>query len=60
MVIQFEKTSYLNLDSQPLAGTTFSNWIRILRENNYHISWPFIPKAIYVSLMIAIHQVKGC
>ena len=54
MTIQFEKTSYLNLDMQPLAGTTFSNWVRILRENKYHISWPFIPKAIYVSLMIAL------
>ena len=54
MSLQFEKTSYLTLDSQPLAGTTLHNWIRILRENNYHISWPFIPKAIYVSLMIAL------
>ena len=51
MSIQFEKTSYLKLDSQPLAGTTFSNWMRILRENHFNISWPFIPKALYVSLM---------
>jgi hypothetical protein len=51
--MQFEKQSYLNLDSQPLAGTTFSNWLRVLAENRFHISWPFIPKALYVSLMIA-------
>lgn len=54
MILQFEKTSYLNLDSQPLAGTTFSNWMRVLRDNKYHISWPFLPKALYVSLMIAL------
>ena len=54
MALQFEKTSYLKLDSQPLAGTTFSNWIRVLRDNHYNISWPFIPKALYVSLMAAL------
>jgi len=54
MKLQFEKTSYLNLDSQPLAGTTFSNWIRVLRENHYNISWPFVPKALYVTLIIAL------
>ncbi|KYK31623.1 MAG: hypothetical protein AYK22_02090 [Thermoplasmatales archaeon SG8-52-3] len=54
MALQFEKTSYLKLDSQPLAGTTISNWIRVLRENKYNISWPFIPKALYVSLMTTL------
>jgi len=54
MSLQFEKSSYLNLDSQPLAGTTFSNWMRVLRDNKYNISWPLLPKALYVSFMIAI------
>ena len=53
MSVQFEKQSYLNLDSQPLAGTTFSNWFRVLRDNRFQISWPFLPKALYVSVMIA-------
>jgi hypothetical protein len=53
MKIQLEKSSYLNLDSQPLTGATFTNWMKVLKENRFNISWPFIPQAIYVSLMIA-------
>lgn len=52
MTLQFDKKTYLNLDSQPLAGTTLTNWLRVLLENRFHISWPFIPRALYVSLMV--------
>ncbi len=53
MRMQFEKLSYLKIKEQPLAGTTFSNWMRVLRDNQFHISWPYLPKALYVSIVIA-------
>ena len=40
------------LDEQPLAGTTLTNWMRLLVENRLSISWPFLPKAFYVTLMV--------
>ena len=40
------------LDEQPLAGTTVTNWLRLLVENRLSISWPFLPKALYVTLMV--------
>jgi hypothetical protein len=52
MVLQFQKHEYLMLDEQPLAGTTLTNWMKLLVENHFHISWPFLPKALYVTLMV--------
>ncbi len=48
----FEKRYYLILNKQPLAGTTVVNWIKVLIENKFHIDWQFIPRALYVTIMI--------
>ena len=48
----FEKKYYLILNKQPLAGTTIVNWIKVLIENKCHIDWQFIPRAVYVTIMI--------
>ena len=52
MYSKFKKKDYLILDRQPLAGTTFVNWIKVLIDNNFKIDWQFFPKALYVTLLI--------
>ena len=52
--ITYNKKDYLNIGEQPLSGTTLINWIKILSENKFSIDWRFIPKALYVSIMIII------
>lgn len=47
-----KKKTYLIVDKQPLAGSTFINWMRVLIENKFDIDWGFISRAIYVTLMI--------
>jgi len=52
--LRFDKSDYLNVGGQPLAGTSFINWIKILIENKFQIDWQFLPKALYVTMMILI------
>lgn len=52
MKVMFEKEQYLILNKQPLAGSTFVNWIKVLLENRFRIDWQFFPKALYVTTMI--------
>ena len=52
MYSKFEKKYYLILNKQPLAGTTFVNWIKVLIENRVKIDWQFLPRALYVTIMI--------
>ena len=52
MKSKYEKHNYLIFNRQPLAGTTFVNWIKVLIENKFKIDWQFVPKAIYVTIMI--------
>jgi hypothetical protein len=52
MKVPFEKKYYLILNKQPLAGSTFVTWIKVLIENKFQIDWQFIPKALYVTIMI--------
>ncbi len=54
MNVPFEKKYYLILNKQPLAGSTFVNWIKVLIENRFQINWRFIPKALYVTSMILL------
>ncbi len=42
---------YFNLKQQPLAGSTFTNLLRVFFENKFTIDLPFLPRALYVSLM---------
>ena len=52
MHLKFDKGYYLNVIMQPLAGTSFVNWMKLLAENRFAIDWQFIPRALYVTLMI--------
>lgn len=52
MKAPFDHKFYLTLDEQPLGGTTLPNWVKVLLENRLRVDWQFIPKAVYVSLMI--------
>lgn len=54
MKLSFEKKNYLILNKQPLAGSTFVNWIKVILENKLQIDWQFYPKALYVTVMILI------
>ena len=50
--LRFDKSDYLNVGGQPLAGTSFVNWMKMLIENRFQIDWQFLPKAMYVTIMI--------
>ncbi|HEC76449.1 MAG TPA: sulfotransferase [Thermoplasmatales archaeon] len=54
MNLRFDREYYLNLKMQPLAGTSMVNWVKLLLENKFCIDWRFIPRTIYVTLMIAV------
>lgn len=54
MLLKYDKKNYLIVNKQPLAGSTFTNWMKVLMENKFDISWQFIPRAIYVTLMIIV------
>jgi hypothetical protein len=49
---RFDNKFYLTIDEQPLAGTTLPNWVKVLLENRFQVDWQFLPKAMYVSIMI--------
>ncbi len=51
MKLKFDKENYLNVGMQPLAGSSFINWAKLLIENRFRIDWQFIPKALYVTIM---------
>ncbi|NHJ32693.1 MAG: sulfotransferase [Asgard group archaeon] len=36
---------------QALTGTNIINWLRLLRENRFKISWRYIPRALFISLI---------
>jgi omega-hydroxy-beta-dihydromenaquinone-9 sulfotransferase len=52
MKAPFDHHYYLAVDEQPLAGTTLPNWVKVLLENRFKIDWQFLPKALYVTIMI--------
>lgn len=52
MKLKFDKSYYLRVGTQPLAGTSFVNWVKLLMENRFRVDWQFIPKALYVTLMM--------
>jgi len=51
MKLKFDKSNYLIVTRQPLAGSTFKNFIKVLIENRMGIDWQFIPRAMYVALL---------
>lgn len=52
MKLKFDKSYYLNVGMQPLAGSSIANWLRLLAENKFRIDWQFIPRALYVTFML--------
>jgi hypothetical protein len=52
--LKFTKKDFLKIGEQPLSGTFFINWIKILIDNKFRIYWKYFPKALYVTLMILI------
>jgi len=52
--LNFDNRDYLNIGEQPLSGTSFVNWMILLIENKFRIDWRYIPKALYVTLMILV------
>jgi hypothetical protein len=50
--LTFEHKDYLRIEEQPLSGSSLPNWFNVLKENRFNIDWQFIPKALYVSIMI--------
>ena len=52
--LTFDKKDFLKIGEQPLSGTFFVNWIKILIENKFNIDWRYLPKALYVTIMILI------
>ena len=52
--LKYSKKYYLMLREQPLAGTSFVNWMKLLIDNKFNINWRFLPKAIYVTSMISL------
>ncbi|MFO7677899.1 MAG: sulfotransferase [Thermoplasmatota archaeon] len=52
MKLSFDKKNYLIVNKQPLSGSTFVNWIKVLLENKIKIDWQFYPKALYVTIII--------
>ena len=54
MKVHIDSSHYLNPTMQPSAGSSLLNWLRVLAENRFRIDWQFIPRALYVTLMIAL------
>ena len=50
--LTYQKSDHLRLGEQPLSGTSFHNWMKILIENRFNIDWSYIPKALYVTSLI--------
>ena len=48
-----DKKNYLNVTEQPLSGSSFVNWLKILVQNHFDIDYQFLPRAIYVTAMSA-------
>jgi len=37
------------ITEQTLTGTTFTNWMKLLFENRFKISWRYFPRAVFIS-----------
>jgi hypothetical protein len=54
MQLSYPKECYLRLGEQPCSGSSLLNWFRVIKQNDFKIDWQFIPKALYVTLMIGM------
>ncbi len=51
MEINFSSKQYLNIFKHPLMGVTFPRWCQILWENKLRISFPFLPKVLFICIV---------
>lgn len=50
---KIDKKNYLNVTEQPMSGSSFINWFKVLMQNHFNIDYQFIPRALYVTAMTA-------
>jgi omega-hydroxy-beta-dihydromenaquinone-9 sulfotransferase len=50
---KIDKKNYLNVTEQPMSGSSFINWFKVLMKNHFNIDYQFIPRALYVTAMTA-------
>jgi omega-hydroxy-beta-dihydromenaquinone-9 sulfotransferase len=48
--MRWRESFFQRFGSNNLSGCNFSGWLRILRDNNFSIDWPFWPRAILTTL----------
>ena len=54
MKFKYTGKDYMNLVQQPLGGSSFSNFMKLLVQNRFRIAPPLIPRAMYVAIMTAM------
>lgn len=52
--LHYTHQDYLNLSEQPMAGTSLTNFMNVLRKNHFRIDWRFLPRALYVLGMATV------
>jgi hypothetical protein len=48
--MRWRDTFFRRFGSNNFSGCTFSGWLRVLRDNNFSIDWPFWPRVILATL----------
>jgi len=54
MKFKYAGKDYMNFVQQPLSGSSFSNFMKLLLHNHFHVSPSLIPRAIYVAMMTSL------
>jgi hypothetical protein len=48
------KENYFDIMYEPLAGSNLINLIRLLAQNSFHISIPYIPRMLYALMLSTV------
>ena len=54
MKFKYTGKDYMNFVQQPLSGSSFSNFMKLLIQNRFRIAPSLIPRAMYVAIMTAV------
>ena len=54
MKFKYTGKDYMNFVQQPLSGSSFSNFMKLLVQNRFRVAPPLIPRAMYVAIMTAM------
>jgi len=54
MKFKYTGKDYMNFVQQPLSGSSFSNFMKLLVQNRFRVAPPLIPRAMYVTIMTAM------